>query len=117
MEIKDENLNCKKEVVNESKGLIQQIEESNVYELSIPTEKDFIEFFKKGEKQRIAFVKRIEKLEKEWKNHWDNKRKQYPDEEPPLWLVLKTNPNFNLGNNGLWMTGTETLEKYKKWLQ
>ena len=99
------------------KGIFRQIEEAEVYEPSIPTEKEFIEFFKKAEKSRIAFVKNIEKLEKEWKKHWNNKRKQYPNEEPPLWLILKTNPNHNLGDNGLWLTSAETVEKYKKWLK
>ena len=99
------------------KGLVKQIEESNVYKPSTLTKEEFLDFFKKAEEARVDFVKNIQKLDKEWKNHWNNKRKQYPNEEPPLWLILKTNPNYNLGNNGLWITSAETVEKYKKWLK
>lgn len=99
------------------KGIMQQIEEAGIITPKIPTEKEIREFFKKAEKERIEYNKKIVKLEKEWSKHWNNKRKEFPNEEPPMWLVLKTMPSMNHMTGGIWYTSREIMDKYKKWLQ
>jgi len=98
------------------KGIWEQMQDAQPIKVKPLTKKDLENFFIQAEEKRKQYLKRLDKLEKEWVKHWTEKRKEFPNEGPPMWLVLKTMSSMNQGTGGIWMTSKEMIDKYKKWL-
>ena len=99
------------------KGIFQQIQEDgDIYNGKPISEKELIQFFEDEEKRRIAFRKKIDKMESEHTKHFVDRAKELK-EEIPLWLMFMTCPRMNMMNGGVFYTSREFIDKHSKWLK
>lgn len=103
-----------KKIVGE--GIFEQIRKMPVYKPEPLTPESLEQMFKDLQERDIAQRKRIAEMEKAHTKHFAERALEL-GEEPPLWLMVITAPQFNMINGGHFVTGAEFLKDNEKWLK